>query len=66
MQVVDLSGHRLVTIEEVAIIFGISPAAVRQKLHYGRFPITPKTKKPFKWASTELRAWFENDKKRAL
>jgi len=62
----DISGHRLVSLEEVAVLFCMSPAAIKQRLHVGTFFVGPKAGRPLRWSSVELRQWFEDGRKRGL
>lgn len=66
MEPVDLSGYRLVSLEEVAQMWRISPAALKQRYHAGTFPVLPKEKNPLRWSSVELREWFEDARKRRI
>jgi hypothetical protein len=62
---IDLSGHYLVSIEDVARLFGKSVVSVKTCCWNGTFPIRPKAKRPYRWSSVELREWFEDGRKRA-
>jgi predicted DNA-binding transcriptional regulator AlpA len=65
MDNVDLSGHRFVSLEEVAAMFGITPPSLKRRVIKGKFPIKPKAKYPMRWSSAELREWFEDARRRA-
>jgi predicted DNA-binding transcriptional regulator AlpA len=62
---IDLSGHRFVSLEEVAALFDMKPMSLKNKVFKGKFPIKPKAKHPLRWSSTELRDWFEDARRRA-
>jgi predicted DNA-binding transcriptional regulator AlpA len=62
---VDISGHRFVSLEEVAVLFGMKARSLKNKVFKGEFPIKPKAKYPLRWSSAELREWFEDARRRA-
>jgi predicted DNA-binding transcriptional regulator AlpA len=62
----DISGYRMVSLEEVAILFGTTPTALKQQVHFGTFPVKPKMSRPKRWSSVELREWFEDGRKRSV
>ncbi len=65
VDIVDLSGHKFVSLDEVALLFGIKPLSLKRRVMRGKFPIRPKAKYPMRWSSAELREWFEDNRRRA-
>lgn len=61
---VDLSTPRMVSIEEVATLFGLTEKSIRGRVMNRRFPVRPKLRKPYRWSSTELREWIEDGRRR--
>lgn len=61
---VDLTSPRLVSLEEVARLFGLTEKSIRGRLMNRRFPVRPKLRKPFRWSSVELREWIEDSRRR--
>lgn len=60
---IDLSGYRLVPIEEVAALFGKSGAAITAQVYRGTFEVPPKTRRPLRWSSVALRKYFEDTRR---
>lgn len=65
MKTIDLDGYRMVSLEEVAQLFDIEAKSIQVRVWNGRFPVKPKMKKPMRWSSVELRAFFEDARRRA-
>jgi hypothetical protein len=65
MKQIDLSGYRMVPLEEVAALFNLTTNSVQSRVWNGRFPVKPKMKKPLQWSSVELRAYFEDGRRGA-
>ena len=64
-KLIDISGHRFVSLEEVAALWDMEPTSLKRRVFKGKFPVKPKAKYPLRWSSAELREWFEDARRRA-